>query len=319
MKRQLREIWRERLGRVPPRPRLRARRAARPRRGGRGARRRLARRAGRRGAREGGRVKHPCARLVRAFFPLARASPARRPASTTRRCSQYASTRCASTARQGLARGRLAAPALQPVEPRRGGLRRDRASRDRQPMPRTPRSRTPLAGSLDLAARRPIGLSWAWSIVALTIIVRIALVPLTVKQIHSMQQMQAHVPEMKAIQQKYKGDRQQHERGVDEVLQGEQASTRPRRACRCSLQLPVFFALYFVLRTSTNHVQAPAHEPRWLTRPEHHRETDDRLVGYVLLVVYVAARSPRRSSCRRRRRRSRSATCSWSCRSSSSR
>ena len=53
-----------------------------------------------------------------------------------------------------------------------------------------------------------VGLSWGWSIVALTIIVRICLVPLMVKQIHSMQRMQAHMPEMKALQQKYKGDRQ---------------------------------------------------------------------------------------------------------------
>ena len=46
------------------------------------------------------------------------------------------------------------------------------------------------------------GLPWAWAIVALTIIVRIALVPIMVKQIHSMQRMQAHLPEMKAIKQK---------------------------------------------------------------------------------------------------------------------
>ena len=52
-----------------------------------------------------------------------------------------------------------------------------------------------------------IGLPWAWAIVALTILVRIALVPLTVRQIHSMQAMQRHMPEMKAIQQKYKTDK----------------------------------------------------------------------------------------------------------------
>ena len=51
------------------------------------------------------------------------------------------------------------------------------------------------------------GLPWAWSIVGLTIIVRVLLVPLTVKQIHSMQNMQAHAPQMKEIQKKYKGDR----------------------------------------------------------------------------------------------------------------
>ena len=47
-----------------------------------------------------------------------------------------------------------------------------------------------------------VGLPWAWSIVALTILVRIVLVPLTVRQIHSMQALQAHAPEMKEIQKK---------------------------------------------------------------------------------------------------------------------
>ena len=58
-----------------------------------------------------------------------------------------------------------------------------------------------------LNALHSIGLPWAWSIVGLTIIVRMLLVPLTVKQIHSMQNMQAHAPQMKEIQRKYKGDR----------------------------------------------------------------------------------------------------------------
>ena len=56
-------------------------------------------------------------------------------------------------------------------------------------------------------ALHSLGLPWAWSIVGLTIIVRMLLVPLTVKQIHSMQNMQAHAPQMKEIQRKYKGDR----------------------------------------------------------------------------------------------------------------
>jgi YidC/Oxa1 family membrane protein insertase len=48
-----------------------------------------------------------------------------------------------------------------------------------------------------------VGLSWAWSIVAVTIVVRIILVPLMVRQIHSMQNLQRHMPEMKSIQQRY--------------------------------------------------------------------------------------------------------------------
>ena len=40
------------------------------------------------------------------------------------------------------------------------------------------------------------GLSWAWSIVALTVIVRILLVPVAIRQIHSMQSLQIHAPEI---------------------------------------------------------------------------------------------------------------------------
>ena len=53
-----------------------------------------------------------------------------------------------------------------------------------------------------------VGLPWSWAIVAVTIVVRMALVPLMVRQIHSMQALQAHAPEMKRMQQQYKGDRQ---------------------------------------------------------------------------------------------------------------
>ena len=53
-----------------------------------------------------------------------------------------------------------------------------------------------------------VGLPWAWSIVALTILVRILIVPIMVRQIHSMQALQKHAPQIKEIQKKYKGDRQ---------------------------------------------------------------------------------------------------------------
>ena len=48
-----------------------------------------------------------------------------------------------------------------------------------------------------------VGFTWAWSIVALTVIVRVLLVPVELRQIHSMQRLQLHAPEMKAIQQRY--------------------------------------------------------------------------------------------------------------------
>src|SRR5512132_2870437 len=98
-----------------------------------------------------------------------------------------------------------------------------------------------------------VGLEWAWSIVALTIIVRILLVPLTVRQIHSMQSMQRHAPAMKEIQRKYKGDRQK----LNEELMKFYRENKINPAASCLpllAQLPVFISLYLVLNNFSKHV-----------------------------------------------------------------
>ena len=91
------------------------------------------------------------------------------------------------------------------------------------------------------------GLPWAWSIVALTVLMRIVLVPLTVRQIHSMQSLQRHAPEMKAIQQKYKGDRAK----LNEELMKFYKENHINPAASCLplvAQFPVFIALYLTLK-----------------------------------------------------------------------
>jgi YidC/Oxa1 family membrane protein insertase len=111
---------------------------------------------------------------------------------------------------------------------------------------------TPLENALRavldwLGPHGAIGLPWGWSIVALTILVRIVLVPLTVKQIHSMQNLQAHAPQMKEIQRKYKGDRAKQNEELMKFYR--ENNINPAASCLPMLaQIPVFFALYFVLR-----------------------------------------------------------------------
>ena len=51
-----------------------------------------------------------------------------------------------------------------------------------------------------------LGLGWGMSIVMLTLLVRILLLPLTLKQFKSMQSMARHQPELKKLQAKYKDD-----------------------------------------------------------------------------------------------------------------
>jgi len=93
-----------------------------------------------------------------------------------------------------------------------------------------------------------VGLPWAWSIVALTVVVRMLLVPLTVKQIHSMQSLQQHAPQMKEIQKKYKTDKRKQQEELMKFYKENQIN--PAASCLPLLaQFPVFIALYFVLRT----------------------------------------------------------------------
>jgi YidC/Oxa1 family membrane protein insertase len=101
-----------------------------------------------------------------------------------------------------------------------------------------------------------VGLPWAWSIVALTVIVRMILVPLTVKQIHSMQNLQRHAPQMKEIQKKYKTDKRKQQEELMKFY--KENSINPAASCLPLLaQFPVFIALYFVLRTFAKEAALP--------------------------------------------------------------
>ncbi len=129
-----------------------------------------------------------------------------------------------------------------------------------------------------------VGLSWAWSIVALTVLVRIMLVPLAVRQIHSMQSMQRHAPEMKAIQQKYKGDRQK----LNEELMKFYRENHINPAASCLplvLQFPIFIALYFTLRHESHNITGP-----WLhVVPNISDKTTAHWSGYILLAIYAGS------------------------------
>ena len=129
-----------------------------------------------------------------------------------------------------------------------------------------------------------VGLPWAWAIVVLTIMTRIALVPLTVRQIHSMQALQAHAPEMKRIQQQYKGDRQK----LNEELMKfyKENNINPAASCLPLIaQFPIFIALYLTLRHYSEHIQGS-----WLyIVPNISDKTTAHWSGFVLLAVYAGS------------------------------
>jgi YidC/Oxa1 family membrane protein insertase len=131
-----------------------------------------------------------------------------------------------------------------------------------------------------------VGLTWAWAIVGTTILVRIALVPLTVRQIHSMQSLQKHAPEMKEIQRKYKGDRQKQNEEMMKFY--KENHINPAASCLPLLaQAPVFISLYLVLKNFSKHVP-PGSDLSWLHFvPNITAKADSHWSGYVLLAVYA--------------------------------
>jgi YidC/Oxa1 family membrane protein insertase len=131
-----------------------------------------------------------------------------------------------------------------------------------------------------------VGLTWAWSIVAITVVVRVILVPLTIRQIHSMQSLQKHAPQMKEIQKKYKGDKQKQ----NEELMKFYRENKINPAASCLpmlLQLPVFIALYYTLK---HYHFPPGADLSWLHFiPDISAPTTAHWGGFVLLVVYVGS------------------------------
>jgi YidC/Oxa1 family membrane protein insertase len=131
-----------------------------------------------------------------------------------------------------------------------------------------------------------VGLTWAWSIVAVTVAVRMLLVPLTIRQIHSMQNLQRFAPQMKEIQKKYKQDKQKQNEELMKFYR--ENNINPAASCLpMLLQLPVFIALYYTLK---HEAWPPGADLSWLTFIQNiSHGTTTQWGGYILLVVYVAS------------------------------
>ena len=90
------------------------------------------------------------------------------------------------------------------------------------------------------------GVTWSLSIMGLVVLIRIILIPLFVKQIKSQRAMTALQPQMKAIQAKYKDDRQKQSEEMMKLY--KEHKTNPLASCFPILaQAPVMFALFTVL------------------------------------------------------------------------
>jgi YidC/Oxa1 family membrane protein insertase len=133
-----------------------------------------------------------------------------------------------------------------------------------------------------------VGFGWGMSIVGMTVIVRLAIVPLTIRQIRSMNALRELAPQMKEIQQKYKEDRQRLNQEMMKFY--KENKVNPLSSCLpLLLQLPVFLALFRLLRSDEFASKVAAAPPKsWLfindlTEKAHGADL------LILIVLYVGS------------------------------
>ncbi|MFL5896837.1 MAG: YidC/Oxa1 family membrane protein insertase [Thermoleophilaceae bacterium] len=97
-----------------------------------------------------------------------------------------------------------------------------------------------------------VGLSWGMSIIGLTVVIRLIILPLTFRQVRSMQALQRLQPQMKALQARYKDDKQRLNQEMMAFY--KEHKVNPASACiPVLLQFPFFISLFYMLRHDLRH------------------------------------------------------------------
>jgi len=98
--------------------------------------------------------------------------------------------------------------------------------------------------------------NWGWSIIVLTIVIKLAFFPLSAASYKSMARMRAVSPKMQALKEQFGDDRQKMSQAMMELYKKEKIN--PLGGCLPILvQMPVFLSLYWVLLESVEMRQAP--------------------------------------------------------------
>ena len=98
--------------------------------------------------------------------------------------------------------------------------------------------------------------NWGWSIILLTILIKLVFFPLSATSYRSMANMRRVAPKLQALREQYGDDRQKMSQGMMELYKKEKIN--PLGGCLPILvQLPVFIALYWTLMESVEMRQAP--------------------------------------------------------------
>jgi len=121
--------------------------------------------------------------------------------------------------------------------------------------------------------------NWGWTIVILTVLIKLVLYPLSYKGMVSMQKLKDLAPKMKEIQAKYKDDKQKQSMHMMELYKKHGAN--PMGGCLpLILQIPVFFAIYRVLLNAIELKGAP-----WMLWVHDLAEMDPYFVLPILMGV----------------------------------
>jgi YidC/Oxa1 family membrane protein insertase len=131
-----------------------------------------------------------------------------------------------------------------------------------------------------------VGLIWGLSIVGLTFITRLVILPLSLKQIRSMRHLQQHAPELKALQERYKGDKERLQREMMAFYKENQIN--PLASCwPLLLQLPVFLALYQLLNSDTFKQQVLDNPPEGFLFIPNLTEKATGVELVILIVLFI--------------------------------
>ena len=137
------------------------------------------------------------------------------------------------------------------------------------------------------------------AIVLLTVVIRVLMIPLTIKQTRSMHEMQRIQPKIKEIQKKHKDDKQKQQEELMKFYQENKVN--PFGGCLpLLLQMPILFALFSVLRNdlveaiaALPEAQQEAARAFWIILPDLTTTpgqvfTGEGLIAAIPYLVFVA-------------------------------
>src|SRR3954463_3269935 len=128
-----------------------------------------------------------------------------------------------------------------------------------------------------------VGLGWGLSIICLTIAIRLLILPLTFKQVRSMQEMQRFSPEIQKLRERYKDDKTRQNEELMKLY--KEHGFNPLGSCLpLVLQLPFFFGLYQTLR-STHFQEEVGSNGQFFFIPDITKPLTGHTVELVVMIV----------------------------------